>query len=82
MRGRNKTKKFREAAYDQQGGLCYWCKAPMTQTGATQDHLVRLADGGKHVQSNIVAACKPCNTSRHGSIPSCGAKLGDVWPCS
>lgn len=30
-----------------------------------QDHIVPLSRGGNHTMSNIVPACKSCNTSKH-----------------
>lgn len=40
---------------------CYWCGAPAT----TADHWpVSRMDGGPDVLSNLVAACRPCNSSR------------------
>lgn len=29
-----------------------------------QDHVVPLSRGGRHIASNIVPACKPCNASK------------------
>jgi len=69
---------LRERAFERQGGLCHWCGRPMIYHGrgalprpwnnprtCTADHLIRKADGGKSVASNIVAACSECNSRRH-----------------
>ena len=57
-----------------QGGLCYWCQAPMilvkTTTAdeprlMTADHLVPVYAGGRTIAGNIVAACYQCNSGRH-----------------
>jgi 5-methylcytosine-specific restriction endonuclease McrA len=39
---------------------CHWCPRPAT----TADHLVAVAAGGSNQLSNLVPACKPCNSSR------------------
>jgi len=41
-------------------GKCAYCPAAAT----TQDHLTPLSRGGSHTASNIVPACKPCNSSK------------------
>lgn len=63
--------RYRKAAYRRQKGLCWWCKEKMHvgpphnhDRQCSADHVVRLADGGETVPSNIVAACRKCNESR------------------
>lgn len=42
---------------------CAYCgKKPMK---LTQDHVIPLARGGNHTASNIVPACKPCNSRKN-----------------
>lgn len=69
-------KVLRRAAFDRQGGLCYWCEQPMELEGrwnsphlCTADHLRRRASGGGTVRNNIVAACRDCNNRRHEDAP-------------
>lgn len=48
---------------------CYWCKQPFPKhpSGnpdffyATLEHIVPLADGGRHELSNCALACRKCN---------------------
>jgi 5-methylcytosine-specific restriction endonuclease McrA len=69
---------LRDRAFDRQRGLCHWCGEPMIYRArgavpkpwghpmtCTADHIIRVADGGKTVFSNIVAACQKCNSGRH-----------------
>ena len=44
------------------GGVCYWCGAPAD----TADHLVPKVRGGDDDESNLVAACRACNSARGG----------------
>lgn len=65
--------RMREAAFDRQGGLCWWCKQPMARGPGhdgnprklTGDHLYRVREGGTTVVCNIVAACLACNHKRN-----------------
>ena len=41
-------------------GICHWCGGKAT----TADHLIARSLGGTNDLSNLVAACKPCNSSR------------------
>lgn len=48
------------------GGLCAYCKnAP----GLTMDHVIPLSKGGAHAASNVVPACKTCNSKKHARTP-------------
>ena len=40
---------------------CYWCGAT---SDLTADHLVPRSQGGNNVRSNIVTACRTCNSRR------------------
>jgi len=35
----------------------------------SEDHFIPLTKGGKHSLTNIVPACKSCNSSKHNSLP-------------
>lgn len=86
--------KFREAAFERQRGLCFWCKRPMKERiscarvddplGCTADHVVWRSRGGTNEEGNIVAACFMCNTSRHPpphTDPLDGARDAPLdWP--
>lgn len=44
---------------------CYYCKRAFTKTrSSTIDHIIPLSKGGQHTISNIVLACKSCNSSK------------------
>lgn len=50
---------------ERQGGLCFYCDAPMTALQgprlATVDHVTPKPEGGSDDLSNKVAACHQCN---------------------
>ncbi|HUF33384.1 MAG TPA: HNH endonuclease [Acidimicrobiales bacterium] len=50
----------RRAVFARDGGRCQYCSAPAESI----DHVVPRAKGGLHVWENVVAACRPCNTSK------------------
>lgn len=56
--------------YDLQGGDCYICEKPFTADfGATEDHVVPKALGGKN-DKNILLAHAPCNHKKGDRMPS------------
>lgn len=44
-----------------QGGLCFFCNAPMPKDGASVEHLVPSARAGSNSDDNCVACCKSLN---------------------
>jgi 5-methylcytosine-specific restriction endonuclease McrA len=69
---RERLRRLRNSAFIVQRGLCYWCEQPMKPHAnmhdprlLTGDHIIRLADGGRTVHGNVVAACRRCNNGRH-----------------
>lgn len=48
------------------GDLCVYCGDPAD----TLDHVVPLTRGGEHSISNLVPACRPCNSSKHDKLLS------------
>jgi 5-methylcytosine-specific restriction endonuclease McrA len=61
-----------------QGHRCWYCNRKPAKL--TQDHVVPLASGGGHVAANIVAACAPCNSSKHKkSIDEFAAERGRLF---
>lgn len=53
-----------KAAY---GYRCAYCGA--RTLALTQDHLIPLSKGGGHTVTNIVPACKPCNSRKKDGPP-------------
>jgi 5-methylcytosine-specific restriction protein A len=48
---------------------CHWCGGGFTTDNpATADHIVPVARGGTHDRSNLVAACRRCNSRRGGQM--------------
>jgi 5-methylcytosine-specific restriction endonuclease McrA len=50
-------------------GTCYYCGARKAPAQLTMDHLVPVARGGKSNRSNVVTACKTCNTRKKQLLP-------------
>lgn len=46
---------------------CYWCGTKLRY--GTVDHIIPLAKGGKHIASNICAACYDCNAKKSDRTP-------------
>jgi len=44
-----------------QGGLCFFCKKPLSQSDASVEHLVATANGGNNHDDNCVVCCKTLN---------------------
>jgi|SRR5262245_28262130 len=53
-----------KAAYDSR---CVYCHKKMQRL--TKDHIIPLAKGGSHTASNIVPACKSCNSRKSAGAP-------------
>lgn len=69
----SKLQRSRQIAFKCQDGKCYYCGLRMwlhgatgpTQLLCTAEHLIARSDGGSEALSNIVAACRHCNHTRH-----------------
>lgn len=57
-----------QAAYDQQGGICFWCPDTLGPSYHA-DHFIPVNRGGRSDPENIVASCGPCNMSRGDKLP-------------
>ncbi len=70
-------------ALGKHGGVCFYCKkvtAAETSVNFTQDHLEARASGGTNNLSNLVVACRPCNTSKgQGLIDSFNPQATREW---
>lgn len=43
---------------------CYYCQKTVNRGDRTLEHIIPLAGGGKHTSTNIVMACKYCNSAK------------------
>lgn len=53
---------------EKQGFQCYWCLCDISNK-PTADHYIPLSRGGSNYPENIVAACGPCNSTKHNKLP-------------
>jgi 5-methylcytosine-specific restriction endonuclease McrA len=49
------------------GHCCVYCGRKMQRL--TQDHITPLSRGGNHTKSNIVPACRSCNSKKGTGEP-------------
>ncbi|MGO9707485.1 MAG: HNH endonuclease [Polyangiaceae bacterium] len=52
--------------WEEQGGLCWYCRKPVASRAATVDHVRPRSKGGTNARANLVMACARCNR-RKGS---------------
>lgn len=45
-------------------GICFYCEEKCENEELTMDHKIPVSRGGKSTKSNIVIACKTCNTNK------------------
>lgn len=50
-------------------GVCYYCEQRFEKEELTMDHKVPVARGGRSTKSNVVVACKNCNTKKRIKTP-------------
>lgn len=68
---RKKAQDLRKSPWWQsklQEGICYYCNMKFSPDELTMDHILPLSQGGSSTRSNIVAACKACNTSKKNDL--------------
>jgi len=51
-------------------GRCEYCDRPARPRDLTMDHRVPLIRGGRSLRSNLVPACKACNTAKRYLLPT------------
>jgi len=71
-RERAKAREIRQSAWwkNQLGkGVCYYCEQRFHPSELTMDHRLAIARGGRSVKSNLVTACKACNSAKKSEIP-------------
>lgn len=50
-------------------GVCHYCGCQVGPRQLTMDHVVPLVRGGRSSRSNVVPACKDCNTKKQRLLP-------------
>jgi 5-methylcytosine-specific restriction endonuclease McrA len=51
-------------------GRCGYCGQPTPPRALTMDHRVPLVRGGRSTRSNLVPACKACNSAKKYLLPT------------
>ena len=72
-REKSKARALRESQWwkNRRGaGVCYYCRLRFPARDLTMDHVVPIVRGGKSTKSNIVPACKSCNSKKHYLLPA------------
>ncbi len=49
--------------------LCMYCGGTFNNHSLTRDHVIPISKGGKDRWSNVVSACRSCNTRKGNRIP-------------
>lgn len=70
LRERDEYRRFRDLVLDRDGHACVYCGA--ASVPLQLDHVIPRSRGGADTPDNLVACCKPCNTSK-------GARTPDEW---
>ena len=71
-REKSKARELRQTQWWKQRlsrGACYYCGKPFPPAELTMDHVVPMARGGKTTKSNVVPACKSCNSRKQQLAP-------------
>ncbi|RMG06038.1 MAG: HNH endonuclease [Nitrospirae bacterium] len=71
-REKQKARKLRHSRWwhrKKERGVCYYCNRKVGAGELTMDHIVPLIRGGKSTKSNIVPACKECNSKKKYLLP-------------
>ena len=71
-REKNKARELRRSQWWKNilaRGKCHYCGKQFHPKELTMDHIVPLARGGKTTKSNVVPACKECNSKKKYLLP-------------
>lgn len=71
-REKNKAREMRQSQWWKNRlsrGVCYYCGRAFPPAELTMDHVVPLSRGGQTTKSNVVPACKTCNTKKRQLVP-------------
>lgn len=63
------SKRLRFEIFKRDGNKCRYCGATAEDAPLTIDHVVPVALGGSDEPSNLVTACRPCNSGKSSSSP-------------
>ena len=78
---RNKAREMRQSAWwkNQLGkGVCHYCEGRFPPADLTMDHRQPIARGGVTSKSNVVPACKACNTEKQSQTATEFALSKDI----
>jgi len=76
FRRKGKIQFSRLNIYMRDGWTCQYCKERKATKDLTFDHVLPRAQGGKTSWTNIVTACRPCNSAKEDRTPEqAGMKL-------
>ncbi len=57
------------ALFLRDGHLCLYCGGEFSEGMLTRDHVTPLSHGGRDCWSNVLSACRACNTRKGGRTP-------------
>jgi 5-methylcytosine-specific restriction enzyme A len=60
------SRQRRQRVLERANHRCFYCTAPAT----IEDHYIPKAHGGSEDDSNMVAACQPCNSVKSDKMPA------------
>jgi len=55
--------------FDEQTGLCAYCKRDLIETGYHVDHITPLTKGGTNYPDNLCLSCPKCNVNKNARTP-------------
>lgn len=66
---KNRRKSFRDAKHKRRklwlkNPHCNYCNKELLYSESTLDHVIPVSKGGKNKNTNLVLACKDCNTKK------------------
>ncbi len=54
--------------WEEQGGLCWYCRKRVLSRAATIDHVRPRSKGGTNARENLVMACGRCNRGKGSKL--------------
>lgn len=57
-------KKWRQAQFTKQLGLCYYCDVSLRTVRVNVEHVIPKSKGGSNYRTNLVLACSSCNKAK------------------